>query len=261
MQPTPCISQIATLLADPKRSAMLWALIDGTTRGADELASLAGVSASSAGAHLARLSAGGLLTLEARGRKRFFRLAKPEVGAAVEALASVSLVQANTQMAAPISVPLLRSPKALHQARLCGDHLGGVLAADLFQRMVQNGWLEHYEQRLEVTALGSSRLASRGIYTQGAGQSRAPAVEQLLRLEHPAATRRRRAGCRAADPVPPIGLAQAQRRQPLAAGDPVGHERDRPFGYVMGRQGGAQRRLSHGLIKRASRLFCARRRA
>lgn len=166
MQTTPCISRIATLLADPKRSAMLWALIDGTTRGAEELATLAGVSTSSAGAHLARLSAGGLLTFEARGRKRFFRLAKPEVGAAVEALASVSLVQAKTGVTAPISVPRTRTPKALHQVRLCGDHLGGVLAADLFQRMVQNGWLEHYEQRLEVTALGSSRLASRGIYTQ-----------------------------------------------------------------------------------------------
>ena len=124
MQTTPCISRIATLLADPKRSAMLWALIDGTTRGADELATLAGVSTSSAGAHLARLSAGGLLTFEARGRKRFFRLAKPEVGAAVEALASVSLVQAKTGVAAPISVPRTRPPKALHQVRLCGDHLG-----------------------------------------------------------------------------------------------------------------------------------------
>ena len=30
MEHAPCISQIATLLADPKRSAMMWALMDGT---------------------------------------------------------------------------------------------------------------------------------------------------------------------------------------------------------------------------------------
>lgn len=38
MEYGPCISQIATLLADPKRSAMIWALMDGTARPADELA-------------------------------------------------------------------------------------------------------------------------------------------------------------------------------------------------------------------------------
>ena len=166
MEPVPCISQIATLLADPKRSAMLWALIDGTARGADELASLAGVSTSSAGAHLARLSAGGLLTLEARGRKRFFRLAKPEVGAAVEALASVSVVKAEPRLVRGRCGQPSGTLPGLHQARLCQDHLGGVVAADLFQRMVQNHWLEHYEQRLEVTTAGSSQLAKWGIYTQ-----------------------------------------------------------------------------------------------
>ena len=30
MEHAPCISQIATLLADPKRSAMMWALMDGS---------------------------------------------------------------------------------------------------------------------------------------------------------------------------------------------------------------------------------------
>lgn len=60
MEYGPCISQIATLLADPKRSAMIWALMDGTARPADELAILAGLSTSSAGAHLARLTSGGL---------------------------------------------------------------------------------------------------------------------------------------------------------------------------------------------------------
>lgn len=91
MEHAPCISQIATLLADPKRSAMMWALMDGSARHSEELALMAGLSPSSASAHLGRLLAGGLLKVEARGRKRFFRLTAPEVGAAIEALASASL--------------------------------------------------------------------------------------------------------------------------------------------------------------------------
>ena len=85
MEHAPCISQIATLLADPKRSAMMWALMDGSARHTEELALMAGLSPSSASAHLGRLLAGGLLKVEARGRKRFFRLTAPEVGAAIEA--------------------------------------------------------------------------------------------------------------------------------------------------------------------------------
>ena len=59
MEQAPCISQIATLLADPKRAAMIWALMDGSAKPSEELAMLAGLSASSANAHLARLAAGG----------------------------------------------------------------------------------------------------------------------------------------------------------------------------------------------------------
>ena len=64
MEYAPFVSQIATLLADPKRSAMMWALLDGSARAADELALSTGLSLSSASAHLARLSSGGLVRIE-----------------------------------------------------------------------------------------------------------------------------------------------------------------------------------------------------
>ena len=37
MGAAPCISQIASLLAEPKRTAMLWALMDGSAKSSDEL--------------------------------------------------------------------------------------------------------------------------------------------------------------------------------------------------------------------------------
>lgn len=158
MENAPCISRIATLLADPKRSAMLWALIDGGTRGAEELANLVGVTPSSASAHLARLSSAGLLKFEARGRKRFFRLAAPEVGAAVEALASVSRVRAVD--------PLPRPPAAMRRACCCGEHLGGELAYELYQRMVAAQWVSPRGMQLDITQKGMTHLAHLGIYTQ-----------------------------------------------------------------------------------------------
>jgi DNA-binding transcriptional ArsR family regulator len=161
MEYAPCISQIATLLADPKRSAMIWALMDGTARPAAELALLAGLTTSSAGAHLARLATGGLVKLEARGRKRFFRIAAPEVAAAVEALASASLLSGE-RLGRSVAQPMPALP--LRQARVCRDHLGGEMAAELYQRLLEAGWLEQQEHRLAVTSVGMAKFAERGIY-------------------------------------------------------------------------------------------------
>lgn len=171
MEHAPCISQIATLLADPKRSAMMWALMDGSARQTEELALLAGLSPSSASAHLGRLSAGGLLKVEARGRKRFFRLAAPEIGAAIEALASATLASAPREIpdvfkrASPVVRPQA-APSSLLRARFCDDHLGGTLAADLYQRLLDAGWIEQLENRVVVTHKGSTQLAGRGVYIQ-----------------------------------------------------------------------------------------------
>lgn len=162
MEYAPCISRIATLLADPKRSAMLWALIDGRTRGAEELANLVGVTPSSASAHLARLSSAGLLKFEARGRKRFFKLAAPEVGAAVEALVSVSRVRAGSVNRE--SIP--RPPASMRKACCCGEHLGGELAAEVYQRMLAAQWLIPRSEHLEITQKGTVHLANMGIYPQ-----------------------------------------------------------------------------------------------
>ncbi len=173
MEHAPCISQIATLLADPKRSAMMWALMDGSARQTEELALLARLSPSSASAHLGRLSAGGLLKVETRGRKRFFRLAAPEIGAAIEALASATI--ASTPREIPdvfkrtTPIPILKpqsAPSSLLRARLCDDHLGGTLAADLYQRLLDAGWIEQFDRRVSITHKGATQLANRGVYVQ-----------------------------------------------------------------------------------------------
>ncbi|MGO4307445.1 MULTISPECIES: ArsR/SmtB family transcription factor [unclassified Cupriavidus] len=161
MEYAPGISQLAGLLADPGRAAMLWALMDGSARPAGELALIAGLSASSTSGHLARLSEGGLLAVETRGRNRYYRLSAPEIGVAIEALASASLASQPPRVRA---VPVSRTaPPALKQARTCYDHLAGELAVGLFERMSQAGWLVVEGTAVDLTGDGAQAMAQLGI--------------------------------------------------------------------------------------------------
>lgn len=165
MESAPCISQIASLLAEPKRMAMLWALMDGSAKSSDELATFAGLSSASANAHLSRLTGSGLLRVEAWRGKRLFRVAAADVSAAIDALATT--VMASAARSAPdASPPVLGAPPLLRRARICNGHLGGELAAELYQRMMEARWIERREHRTEVTVKGARHLANLGIYTQ-----------------------------------------------------------------------------------------------
>ncbi|WP_313901475.1 helix-turn-helix domain-containing protein [Methylobacterium sp. J-070] len=64
MGPHANIATSAFLIADPARSLMLMALLDGRARPAGELAFAAGVTAQTASAHLGKLLHGGLLGVE-----------------------------------------------------------------------------------------------------------------------------------------------------------------------------------------------------
>ncbi len=165
MGETPCISHIASILAEPKRTAMLWALMDGSAKSSEELARFAGLTPASANAHLARLTGSGLLRVEARRGKRLFRVAAPDVGAAIDALASTTVASA-ARSAPDVALPALAAPLSLRRARLCHGHLGGELAAGLYQQMLAAGWIERHEHRTEVTLKGTQHLASLDIFTQ-----------------------------------------------------------------------------------------------
>lgn len=165
MEEAPCISHIASLLADPKRAAMLWALMDGSAKSSSELARSVGLTAASANAHLGRLIGSGLLRVEVGRGKRLFRVAAPDVSAAIDALASTTVASA-ARSAPEVALPALAAPLSLRRARLCRGHLGGELAAQLYQQMLEARWIERFERRTEVTPKGAQHLAHLGIFTQ-----------------------------------------------------------------------------------------------
>lgn len=123
----------AAALAEPSRAAMLAALLDGVALPAGELAELAGISAATASAHLARLVAEGFVAVEPQGRHRYYRLANAEVAAALEAMACLM----------PRPPPRQRpGDPALWRARLCYHHLAGQLGVRLRESLLQRGWLQ-----------------------------------------------------------------------------------------------------------------------
>jgi DNA-binding transcriptional ArsR family regulator len=164
----PGLTRIGALLADPGRAAMLWSLMDGTARPAGELTMIAGVSPSAASGHLARLTEGGLLAMEVSGRHRYYRIATPDIAAAIEALATLARVSAPQREPErrPSAVPL-----DMRYARTCYDHLAGELAVRLFDSLLTRNWLtlapnvseKQGATPLDATPEGAQALTELGI--------------------------------------------------------------------------------------------------
>ena len=160
------VAAAARLLSDTTRAAVVETLLDGRAMTAGELARAAGVSAPTASTHLRRMVDGGLVTVHAQGRHRYYRLVDERVGRAYEALAA---------LAPPRPVRSLRQSRVstqLRLARTCYDHLAGAVAVRLESSLTAGGVLvdgpdgyqlgDHGEQRLsrfglDVPALQSSR--------------------------------------------------------------------------------------------------------
>lgn len=171
MREGPDIARIAALVADPARSAMLLALMDGRALTATELATLAGVTRPTASSHLAKMVDGEVLAVEAQGRHRYFRLAGPHVAALIEALMNFS------GHAAP---PPRTGPKdpALRKARVCYDHLAGEMGVALYDRMRADDWLAGPE--LGLTGRGWTRLAGIGLTPDSLPRSNRPPCRACL---------------------------------------------------------------------------------
>jgi len=151
------IAGVAQLIGDPARAGILSALTDGKARTASELAYAAGVTRQTASAHLAKLTAGGLLAVERQGRHRFYRLAGPAVAEALRALSELAT--------GPRRRPRPTGPRdpAMRQARTCYDHLAGDLGIAVADALRERGALELDDQAFTVTAAGAALFADLGI--------------------------------------------------------------------------------------------------
>ena len=125
------LAALGAVLSEPARARMLLALGDGRALPATTLAAEAGVSASTASAHLGRLLDAGLLSVRQQGRYRYYHLAGPEIGELIEVLA---------RLAPATPVRSLREGTrayALRRARTCYDHLAGRVGVALFRALIE----------------------------------------------------------------------------------------------------------------------------
>jgi DNA-binding transcriptional ArsR family regulator len=162
----PAIASVANLLADASRSQMLLHLLGGRKASASDLAAVAGVSAATASAHLARLLDGGLIRVEVRGRHRYHALADDTVARLLESLATVSERSGAS--------PAWRHPARarLKFARCCYRHLAGELGVQLFSGLVRQGAFDTVPEGLALTPQGHAALATLGFAARPAGRRR-----------------------------------------------------------------------------------------
>src|SRR5262245_44151896 len=153
----PIIAEIAALVGDPARAAMVSALLDGRALTASELALAARITRQTASAHLAKLTEAGLLSVVRNGRHRHFRLASPTVAEMIDGIVAVALEKR------PRYHPLSRQGRALSAARVCYDHLAGRLSVDLTDSFVAREYVVLDGEAAQITTAGSRFLTEFGI--------------------------------------------------------------------------------------------------
>jgi DNA-binding transcriptional ArsR family regulator len=151
-------AEVASLAGDPGRAGMLHALMDGRALTATELARVAGITPQTASGHLARLTAGGLVTMQKQGRHHYHRLASPAVARMLESIMQVAAGSAPRRKA-------FVGPRdlALRAARTCYDHLAGHLGVALADALVANGQIELSSDAGIVTGKGAALFDRLGI--------------------------------------------------------------------------------------------------
>jgi DNA-binding transcriptional ArsR family regulator len=184
----PGLANLASVIADSGREAILVALADGRARPAGELANIAGISPQSASRHLQKMVEGRLLEVWVQGRFRYYRLASEEIATLLEAMSAIAS-RVQTSDGCPRSS---RMPRSLGEARRCYNHLAGRLGVDLVGAFVRRRYVSPSPngRDMRLTASGQQWLTQIGIEapTQGAFRLCMDATERRPHFAGPVAT-------------------------------------------------------------------------
>jgi DNA-binding transcriptional ArsR family regulator len=174
MRDGPNITNIAAMIGDHARAEVLTVLMSGMALTATELADAAGVTRQTISAHLAKLQGAGLLSVEAQGRHRYFRIADAEVAHLLESLMGVAFGTG--------AVRVRSSPRepALRKARVCYDHLAGELGVLMYERLAQRGAFALGADGINLTDAGRGAVRALGIDPDKLPASRRPFCRTCL---------------------------------------------------------------------------------
>ena len=157
MDADPDVAAVTRVLANRARLAMLELLMDGRAHPAGDLAREAGVALSTASGHFAALARAGLVQVEPAGRQRRYRLSRPEVARAIEALAVIAPRRRVSSLRAASAAERLR------EGRTCYDHLAGRLGVGITDALLARRALRVRDGGFEVTGQGERLLEQIGV--------------------------------------------------------------------------------------------------
>ena len=176
----PHAARIASLIGDPARASMLYALMDGRALNVTELGAVAGIGKQAASGHLGKLADARLVVPERQGRHRYHRLASDDVADLLERLLCVAdRAGARTLVTGP-------RDDELRRARTCYDHLAGELAVAHLDRLLERGWLSRRPgaagdaATLSVTRGGTRAFEALGLRIDELGAGRRPLCRSCL---------------------------------------------------------------------------------
>ena len=168
------MAHIAALIGDNTRAAMLNALLSGKALTATELTSCADITAQTASAHLSKLLDGELIQVRKQGRHKYFQLKDHHVAHVLEQLLVLSnQLDPKTTKTGP-------SDSRLRNARVCYDHLAGVLGVDLYTALIHKNWLEEHALQPSLTSRGVEVFESFGFILGQQKKSQRPICKTCL---------------------------------------------------------------------------------
>ncbi|HSZ76156.1 MAG TPA: hypothetical protein VK775_02025 [Chthoniobacterales bacterium] len=153
----PEISSLAALIGEPARGRILFALLDGRSLPATELAQRSGITCQTASSHLAKLIEGELLQVIPQGRHRYYRLANARVAELLESMARFAPRKETNSSK-------LKTPMQI--ARTCYDHLAGRLGVMITEAIVGRRLLREVGRDYQITRKGVQWFAELGIDTR-----------------------------------------------------------------------------------------------
>jgi DNA-binding transcriptional ArsR family regulator len=174
MRDGPNITNIAAMIGDHARAEVLTVLMSGMALTATELADAAGVTRQTISTHLAKLQDAGLLSVEAQGRHRYFRIADADVAQLLESLMGVAFGTG--------AVRVRSSPRepALRKARVCYDHLAGELGVLVYESLARRGAFALGADGVNLTDAGRDAVRALGIDLDKLPASRRPFCRTCL---------------------------------------------------------------------------------
>jgi DNA-binding transcriptional ArsR family regulator len=174
MDPDADLAAVAHLIADRHRARMLLTLLGGTPQSGSALAEAAGISRSLASAHLKKLVAGQLVRAQASGRQQLYSIASESVADALEIL---TLIAPATKARSLTDTTRARS---LRWARMCYDHLAGVVGVSVTEALITRGLLAEEDGTYRMGAGGAEEFGRFGIDVGGLEQRTRPLMRPCM---------------------------------------------------------------------------------